>query len=130
MDREPDQRGVGTLLNDVVTHLNNLVRKELDLFRTEMSENATSAAVALGMIAGALVVALVALNVLAAALVAALAKTALGAGWSALLVGVVFAIVAFVMLQRGMAGLRATSLAPKRTARTLAEDADAIRETM
>ena len=95
-----------------------------------MSENATSAPVALGMIAGALVVALVALNVLAAALVAALAKTALGAGWSALLVGVVFAIVAFVMLQRGMAGLRATSLAPKRTARTLAEDADAIRETM
>ena len=123
-------RSIPDLLNDVLQHVTGLIRKEFDLLRTELGEKASAAAVSAGMVAGGLVIALVALILLAAAVVAALAEAGLGAGWSALIVGLVLAIVAFVLAQRGIAGLKATNLAPRRTAESLEKDAAAIREAM
>ena len=127
MTTDPN-KSTGGLLSDALTHVNSLVRNEVDLARAEVNENLKSAGVAIGMIAGAIVVALTALNVLSAALVAALTEAGIPAGWSALIVGGVFAIIAYVMLNKGTNDLKLSSLAPTRTAKNVKRDAQAVKE--
>lgn len=121
-------KSAGGLLNDALSHVSSLVRSEVDLARAEVSENLNSAAVAIGLIVGAVVVALTALNVLTAALVAALTEAGLDAGWAALLVGLALGILAYVMVNKGTNDLKLSSLAPTRTARNVKRDADAVKE--
>lgn len=123
-------KSAGGLLGDALTHVSALVRNEVDLARAEINENLKKAGVAIGMIVAALVVALTALNVLAAALVAALTEAGIPAGWSALLVGVVLAIIAYVMVKKGTDDLELSSLAPTRTARNVKRDAQAVKEAL
>jgi hypothetical protein len=116
------------LLSDAIAHMSSLVRKEVDLARAEVSENVNRAAVAIGLLAAALVIALTALNVLAAALVAGLADWGLGAGWAALLVGVVLAVVALALAMKAKNDLKLTNIAPSRTAKNVQRDAQALKE--
>ena len=127
MSMDPN-KSAGTLLSDALSHVSSLVRGEVDLARAEISENINTAGVAIGAIAGGAIVALTALNVLSAALVAAIANLGIATGWAALIVGVVFAVVAYVMVNRGIAQLKLTSLAPTRTARNIKRDAQAVKE--
>jgi uncharacterized membrane protein YqjE len=122
-------KSTGGLLSDALSHVSSLVRNEVDLARAEVSENATKAAVAIGVLVGGVVISLAALNVLTAALVAALTEAGIPAGWSALIVGVALAAVAVVMITKGMNDLKATSLAPTRTAKNVKRDAEALKET-
>lgn len=116
------------ILGDVMNNVSRLVRREVDLARAEVDHNLRQAAVAIGMIVGAIVVLLVALNVLAGALVAAITELGVPAGWSALIVGGGFAIIAILMLLKGKNDLSATSLAPSKSARNLRRDALAVKE--
>lgn len=128
-DTPPPGKTTPGLVQDVLTHLSNLVRKEFDLARTEVSDNVTRAGVAIGLLAGALVVALVALNVLAAALVVAITELGLAAGWSAVIVGGILAIIAFAMVAKGVNDLKVSSLAPTRTVKNVQRDADVVKES-
>ncbi|WP_179378795.1 phage holin family protein [Jannaschia marina] len=116
-------------MGDVLAHITALIRKEFDLARAEMSENINRAGVAIGLLVGALVVALVALNVLAGALVAGIAELGLSPGWAALAVGGVMAMVAAAMVAKGVRDLKLTSLAPSRMAKNVRRDADMVKET-
>lgn len=116
------------ILSDVMNNASRLVRREVDLARAEVDENLRQAAVAIGLIVAAIVILLVALNVLAGALVAAITELGVPAGWSALLVGGVFAVIAILMLLKGKNDLSATSLAPTKSARNLRRDAMAVKE--
>ena len=127
MSTEP-QKSTGGLLNEALTHVSSLVRKEVDLARAEINENLHSAGVAIGLIVGAVVIALTALNVLSAALVAALTEAGIPAGWSALIVGAVLGIIAYVMIAKGTSDLKLSSLAPTRTAKNVKRDAQAVKE--
>ncbi len=118
----------GGLLSDAMGNVSALVRNEVDLARAEISENVTRAAVAVGLLAGAAIIALVALNVLAAALVAALTEAGLEAGWAALIVGAVLAVIAFAMMGKGINDLKLSSLAPTRTVKNVQRDAEAVKE--
>lgn len=122
-------KSASEILNDALSRISGLVRGEVDLARAEVNENLHKAAVAIGMIVGALVIALTALNVLSAALVAALTEAGIPSGWSALIVGVVFAIIAFLMLQKGKSDLKLSSLAPSRTAANVKRDAQTVKES-
>ncbi len=121
-------KSTGGLLSDALTHVSSLVRSEVDLARAEVNENLKSAGMAIGFIVGALVVALTALNVLSAALVAALTEAGIAAGWSALIVGVIFSVIAYAMLNKGTNDLKLSSLAPSRTAKSVKRDAQAVKE--
>lgn len=125
--KEPNTTA-GNLLSDALAHVSALVRNEFDLARAELNENLKHAGVAIGMILGAVVVALTALNVLSAALVAALTEAGLAAGWSALIVGVIFAIVAYAMFRKGAGDLSLSSLVPDRTTKNVKRDARAVKE--
>ncbi|MDX5414201.1 MAG: phage holin family protein [Rhodobacterales bacterium] len=122
-------KSASEILNDALSRISGLVRGEVDLARAEVNENLHKAAIAIGMIVGALVVALTALNVLSAALVAALTEAGIPGGWSALIVGVAFAIVAFLMLQKGKSDLKLSSLAPSRTAANVKRDAQTVKDS-
>ena len=97
---DPQERSTPALMADLLDQVTQLVRKEVQLFRAEMSDKATQAVVAAGSILAAAVVAITALNVLAGALVVALADAGIPAPWSAVIVGVVLAIVAFLMAKK------------------------------
>lgn len=118
------------LVGDLMTNATDLMRSEIKLFRAEISEKSTQAATALGMIVGGIVMVLVALIVLAFALVAALENAGLPAGWAAVVVGLVFAIIAYVLIDRGAANLKAANLSPDRTADSLSKDGKAIKGAM
>jgi hypothetical protein len=122
-------KSASEILNDALARISGLVRGEFDLARAEVNENLHKAGVAIGMIVGALVIALTALNVLAAALVAALTEVGIDGGWAALIVGAVFAIVAFLMLQKGKNDLKLSSLAPSRTAANVKRDAQTVKDS-
>jgi uncharacterized membrane protein YqjE len=123
-------KSAGGLLGDALSHVSALVRSEVDLARAEINENLKKAGVAVGLLAGALVIGLVALNVLAVALVAALTAAGVPAGWSALIVGVVFAIIAAILVNKGLNDLKANSLAPTRTVKNIQRDANAVKEAV
>lgn len=126
---DQSQKSASALVTDLMQNVSSLVRKEVDLARAEIDENISRAAVAIGLIVGAVVVALVALNVLAGALVAALVEAGLAAGWAAIIVGGVFGIIAFAMMAKGTNDLKLNSLAPTRTAKNIKRDAAAIKES-
>jgi uncharacterized membrane protein YqjE len=123
-----NERSTTSLVGDLVNQVTELVRKELQLFRAEVDDKGTQVVVALGSIVAGLVIIIAALNVLSAALVAALTNAGIPAAWSAVMVGVVLAIVAAVLANRGMNKLKAQSLAPQRTARAASRDAHMVRE--
>lgn len=117
-----DERSAPALVGDLLTQTTDLFRKEIQLLRAEIGEKTNQATIAAGMILGAVVLALVALNVLAAALVAALSNI-MDAGWAALIVGGILAIIAYIMASKGINDLKATNLAPERTANAVSKDA-------
>ncbi|MDU9006772.1 phage holin family protein [Sedimentitalea todarodis] len=121
-------KSAGSLLSDAMSNVSGLVRNEVDLARAEISENVTKAGVAVGLIAGAAIIALVALNVLAAALVAALTEAGIDAGWSALIVGVLLGLLAYVLINKGVNDLKLSSLAPTRTVKNVQRDAEAVKD--
>lgn len=117
------------IVSEALNNISSLIRNEIALARAEVSQNVNRAAVALGLIVGAVVIALVALNVLAAALVAGLTEAGIDAGWSALIVGVAFGVIAFAMAAKGTNDLKLSSLAPTRTAENVKRDAQTLKET-
>ncbi len=128
MSDDTTNKSAGGLLSDALGNISGLVRSEVDLARAEISENLTQAGVAIGLIAGAAIIALVALNVLAAALVAALTELGLDGGWAALIVGVLLAGIAFALITKGVNDLKLSSLAPTRTMKNVKRDAAAVKD--
>ncbi|MSU88880.1 phage holin family protein [Rhodobacteraceae bacterium 2CG4] len=116
------------LLGDMLQHVSSLVRNEVDLARAEVSESVGRASGAVVMLIVAAVLGLTALDVLAAAAVAALAQGGMSAGWAALIVGGVLAIVALLLAMRGRRNLKLSNLAPRRTAKNVRRDANTVKE--
>lgn len=119
-----------SLVTSILNHVGALVRKEVDLARAEINENLTKAGIAIGLIIGAVVLSLTALDVLAAALVAAITEFGLDAGWAALIVGVLLALIAWGLTMKGLKELKSVSLAPKRAARSVSRAAKAVKESI
>ena len=117
-----------SLAADALRISSDLVRKEVTLAKAELRQNLNRAGTGLGMIVAAAVLGIVTLNVLTVALVAALAETDLGPIWSAVIVGVVLAILAYVLLRKGMADLKPENLMPTRTVENVQRDASAVKE--
>jgi hypothetical protein len=123
-----DDRSLKDLLADLTESITTLFRKEIQLARAETSEKVTQVAVAIGAIAGGAVLALAALIVLLQALVIAITEAGVPAGWAALIVGVVVAIIAYVLIRKGTNDLKGSSLAPSRTMDSLRRDTQVVKE--
>ena len=123
---EPEERpSIGTLLGEISQDISTLMRQEVALAKAELTESAKRAGRGAGMLSGAAVAGYLALLFLSIA-----AWWGLGAlinrGWSAVVVAVVWAIVAAVLASRGRTEIREVSGVPQ-TADTLKKIPSAIR---
>lgn len=121
-------RSVGELLRDLANDVSALVRQEMALARTEAQTklNQTITAV-MAMVAGALI-AFAALIILLDALVYGLTEAGLERWLAALIVGVVVAVIGFILVRKGQNDLSASRLMPERTAENVRKDVNLVRE--
>jgi hypothetical protein len=118
-----DNRSLGDLLAKLSHDTGELVRKELQLATTEITAKARKAGAQVGMAAAGGALLYAGVLVLLAMLVMVLIDLGLMAWLAALIVGVVAIVIGYVLLNRALAVLRGTSLAPRQTIETLKEDA-------
>ena len=123
------ERGVGSLFADLARDASRLIRQEIALARAELVDRIGQLGTGLvACIAGGLVLFAGALVLLAAAVLAlALVLPPWGA---ALTVGAIVTLLGLVILLKGRRDMAAQNLVPRRTLRTLREDADWAREQM
>ncbi|KQP07202.1 MAG: phage holin family protein [Methylobacterium sp.] len=116
------------LIGDALRETNELARKEIALFRNEMTSNVRSLFVGLGLLVGAAVFGVVALFVLVDALVKWLATVVHSEALAALIVGGVLLVVAVILALVGRNAMSLSTLAPVRTSRQVRQDARALSE--
>ena len=123
-----EEQSVGELFGEVTRDVGLLLRQEVKLAKTEMSEtlSRTTSNVA-GLGAGAAVAYAGALAI-AAAVILGLASAGLAPWLAALLVGVALAAAGYTMLQKGLSNLKRTDLVPTRTVETLKDDVQWVKE--
>jgi hypothetical protein len=128
MDDTRDDRSLGQLFGDLSRQLGTLVRKEIELARTEMTTRATAVgrdAAMLGVGTAALYAAFLGLMFAAVLL---LIDAGLTPWMAALLVAVVVGIVGGALVARGRQALAQSEMAPRATIDTLRDDADWAKE--
>jgi uncharacterized membrane protein YqjE len=115
-------RSFGELVGELSSDLSRLVRQEIELAKTETKEELSKAGQGAGMFGGAGVAGLLTLIFVSLAVMFALAN-AMDVGWAALIVAVVWAVVAGVLAALGRTKLRQATPPLHETAETLKEDA-------
>jgi hypothetical protein len=112
----------GELVKQLSEQTSELVRKEMELARAELSEKGKAAGAGAGMLGGAGAAALLALGALSAALILLLDK-AMGAWVAALIVGLLWGAAAAVLGSAGRDRMRkGLPPAPKQTVESVKED--------
>ncbi|WP_454729402.1 phage holin family protein [Cellulosimicrobium protaetiae] len=120
-----EQPSLGELVAEVSRDLSTLLRQEVELAKAEAKQSAQRAGKGAGMLAGAGVAGHMVLLFLSVALWWALGAV-MGRGWSAVVVAVLWAIVAAVLAARGRKELRAVEGMPE-TTDTLKKIPNAVR---
>lgn len=119
---------IQTLIGEALRETNDLARKEIALFRNEMTSNIRSLFLGIAMLVGAAVFGVVAMLVLVDALVKWLA-TVVNSEWlAALIVGGTMLVVAIGLALWGRSTMSLSTLAPTRTTRQVREDARTLSE--
>lgn len=113
--------GLGTMIGGIIGDLQEIVRGEVQLAKTELKEDASTIGRGAGFLAGAALIGLVGFIFLM------LAVTYLLDEWvdrwiAAGIVAVVLLIIAAILAQSGRSQLKSASLKPEQTIETLKED--------
>ncbi|WAJ34445.1 phage holin family protein [Arthrobacter sp. FX8] len=114
-----DNASLGELLGDVTRDLSTLMRQEVELAKAEAKQSATRAGKGGGMLAGAGVAGHFVLVFLSLALMWALGAL-MPLGWAALIVAVIWGIIAAVLASTGRKELKQIKGLPQ-TGETLSE---------
>jgi hypothetical protein len=129
MQTSRDERSLGELFGDLTRQLSALMRQEIRLAKTEMTDTVSTAGKNVGFIAAGGALAYAGLLAIIAGIVLALAL-AIPAWLSALIVGIVVAIIGGLLIWKGVNTLRSTDMAPHETVETIQEDARWAKEQM
>jgi len=123
MQQSRDDRSLGELFADLAKDTSTLVRQEVALAKTEISDKISKAGKDVASMAVGGAVAYAGFLALVAALILLLGKVV---DWwlSAAIVGVVVVLVGYMLIQRGREALKQEDLAPRRTVETIKEDAE------
>jgi hypothetical protein len=121
-------RSVLDLFTQLVDNMSFLFRKEIELAKAEMSEKAgeVGAGAAKAAVGGVLMIP--AIVMLLWAVVAWLETIDIPIRWGTLIVGVIVALIGFMLLKSGMNAASAANLKPRRTANQLQRDAAVVKE--
>jgi Putative Actinobacterial Holin-X, holin superfamily III len=116
------ESSIGELIGNISNDLSQLFRQEVELAKVEIRQEATKAGKAAGMLGVAGFAGYLAIVLLSFAAVFGLANV-MDAGWAALIVAVVWAVVGGVLFVAGRNRLKTVDPVPHRTVDTLKEDA-------
>jgi hypothetical protein len=121
-------QGIQSLIGDALRETSDLARKEMMLFKAELSDNVKTLLIGVGMIAGASIFAIAALILFTEALVKWLATIVGSEALSALIVGAVMAAAAVGLVLYGRSTMSAASLAPNRSIKSIQRDTQVLSE--
>ncbi len=138
MAAESESRPLAELLGGLASDISTLFRKEVQLAKTEVSENVSQAMGAMASIAIGGVLALGALGVFLSAIVSILAAFLVNTGMdaalanavSALVVAAIVGIAAWVLISKGLNAFKTNNLNMNRTTASLGRDADIVKERL
>ncbi|TNB66749.1 phage holin family protein [Arthrobacter sp. BB-1] len=117
--QKADNASLGELLGDVTRDLSTLMRQEVELAKAELKQSATKAGKGSGMLGGAGVAGHFVLVFLSLALMFALGAL-MPLGWAAVIVAVIWGIIAAVLASMGRKELKQIKGLPQ-TGETLSE---------
>lgn len=124
-ERQAATHSIGELLSEVSRDISTLMRQEVELAKAEIKESAQQAGKGAGLLGGAGYAALMAVFFLSIALWWALG-TLMGNGWSAVVVAVVWGVIALILFLVGRSQLEKTKGVPQ-TVETLKEIPDTLK---
>jgi uncharacterized membrane protein YqjE len=115
-------RSLGELLKQLSEQTTRLVHQELELAKAELTQKGKQAGAGAGLFGGAGALGLAALGALTACFILAL-NAVMPAWLAALIVAVVYGIIAFVLVKQGQAKMKAAGPpVPEQTIETVKED--------
>ena len=123
----PAERSLGDLFSDLTRDTAQLVRQEVNLAKTEVTQKATRAGKDVGMIAAGGAVAYIGLMAIVAA-VALLLAHFMSPWIAALITGLAVSVIGGLLAMQGVAGLKRINPVPQNTVETLKEDAQWLKE--
>lgn len=124
MSGQQDNRSLGELFSALASDTGTLVRQEVELAKTEMTQKATRVGKDIGFLLAGGAVAYAGFLAILAAIAIGLGQ--LGLPWwvATLLVGLVVAGIGGFLVMRGISALRQETPVPQQTIDTLKEDAE------
>ncbi|MBW3557203.1 MAG: phage holin family protein [Actinobacteria bacterium] len=120
---------LGELVGNLSRDMTTLVRQELELARTEIKEELGRTSRAGGMLGGTALAGYLAVLMASFAVAWGLAEV-MPTGLAFLIVGIVYAVAAYFLYQRGRQELKQVRPVPEQTIETLKEDAEWARQRM
>ena len=114
MQQSRDDRSLGELFSELAQETSTLVRQEVNLAKTEMSHKASRAGRHIGVLAAGGAVAYAGLLAILAGVIVLL-DNVMPLWASALLVGVVVAVVGYLLARRAIDALKREDFAPRET---------------
>ena len=121
-NRQMENRPLGDLFSDLASDMSNLVRQEVALAKLEVTQKAKYLGRNIGYLVVGGAVAYAGLLAVIAAIIMLLDRY-MPAWGAALLVGVVVAVIAWLLIGKALAALQQAELTPRETVETLKEDA-------
>ena len=128
MQQTNDERSLGDLFGDLARDMGTLVSQEMTLARTELTDKASRVGKDVAMLAAGGLVAYAGLLAIIAAVIVLLADLGMPLWVSALIVGVVVAVVGYLLVQRGISALKRQDLTPHQTIQSIKEDSQWAKE--
>jgi hypothetical protein len=123
MGTNKDERTLGEMFAELSRETRTLVRQELLLAKTELTEKASRMGKGAAFIVGGGMIAYAGLLAIVGAFVLMLIALGLPPWAAALVGGVLVAGLGYLLIRSGLAALKPQELAPRKTMETLKEDA-------
>jgi Putative Actinobacterial Holin-X, holin superfamily III len=123
--RPAGDRSLGELISEVTQDLSTLMRQELELAKAEVQQSASRAGKGAGMLGGAAIAGYFVVLFASIALWWAIGAGT-GLGWSAVIVAVIWAVIAVILVVAGRSSLRSVRGLPK-TADSMKKIPDALK---
>lgn len=123
-----DERSLGELFSELATETSTLVKQEVALAQTELTQKAMKVGKNVGYLVVGGAVAYAALLAFVMALIIGLGILLANFWLAALIVGVVIAVAAVVMIMSALSALKNTGITPTQTVETIKEDAQWLKD--
>jgi Flp pilus assembly protein TadB len=122
-----DDRSIGELFTELTQETSTLVRQEIQLAKAEMSQKASRVGKDIGFLAAGGAVAYTGFLAILAGIIALLGLV-IPVWVSALLVGIVVAVIGYFLVRKGLDALKQEDPAPQETMESLKEDRQWMRD--